>query len=60
MELKMKSKEWDRKGWTKFENPSGEKVRKKTYQPRFINWANTTPDCIKTRKRLTFADHFIE
>jgi hypothetical protein len=44
----MNSQEWNQQGWTKFKNPSGEIVRKKTLP----NWANYVPDCIKARKQL--------
>ncbi|MFA5298884.1 MAG: hypothetical protein WC389_11820 [Lutibacter sp.] len=48
----MNSTEWDKRGWSKFQNPSGEMVRKKTYERSLPDWANAVPNCIKDRKIL--------
>jgi hypothetical protein len=48
----MNSREWDRSGWTKIKNPSGEVVRTKQYIRHLHSFVNTMPENIKTRKQL--------
>ncbi len=48
----MNSKDWNKYGWTKKINPSGEIVRTKQYTRFLTSFFNTMPDCIKKRKQL--------
>ena len=49
----MNSREWDMRGFTKFKNPSGEVIRKKTYQRTLIAWDNqNTRSIVAERKKL--------
>jgi len=49
----MKSHEWDRRGFTKHTNPSGEVIRIKTYLRKFIAWDNLpTRSIVAERKKL--------
>lgn len=48
----MNSRQWDMYGWDKFQNPSGEMVRKKQYKRTLLDYCNSVPGCIRTRKIL--------
>jgi hypothetical protein len=49
----MNSREWDAMGFTKFTNPSGEVIRKKTYHRTLLAWDNqSTRSLVSERKRL--------
>jgi hypothetical protein len=49
----MNSRQWDERGFTKFTNPSGEVIRKKTYKRTLIAWDNkSTRSIVTERKRL--------
>ena len=49
----MNSREWDRKGFKKHTNPSGEVIRVKTYWRGLIAWDNLpTRSIVAQRKKL--------
>ncbi len=49
----MKSQEWDDMGFTKFTNPSGEVIRKKTYQRILLTFDNSSAcSIVAERKKL--------
>jgi hypothetical protein len=49
----MKSHEWDRFGWKKHKNPSGEVIRTKTYERILIAWDNwSTHKIMSERNKL--------
>lgn len=49
----MNSNQWDRLGYAKFKNPSGEVIRKKTYHRTLIAWDNqSTRSLVAERTKL--------
>ena len=49
----MNSREWDRRGFAKQVNPSGEVIRVKTYHRTLIAWDNqSTRSIVAERKKL--------
>lgn len=49
----MNSNEWDNRGYTKFTNPSGEVIRKKTYKRILTAWDNQpTRSLVAERTKL--------
>ncbi len=49
----MNSRDWDRRGFAKFTNPSGEVIRTKTYKRILIPFDNiSTRSIVAERKRL--------
>lgn len=47
----MNSKEWDRKGFSKYRNPSGEVIRTKSYHRTLIAWDNCPSRTIVAQRK---------